>query len=182
MFTQDDLGYFYEKHFERIYRFFYYKSLDKSLAEDLTSEVFLNFAQALQNEKSIKEPDKYLMGVAKITFCKHLEKKYQLQQTSLESLEIENQISSTESEYREYNTVEDLLVSVLDLIPTKQKQVLDLRFLQKMSVSDTAVHLGRDENYVRTTQKRGLQSLRAIIATKGLDIKTTDLVVQDDAE
>lgn len=180
MFTQDDLSHFYEKHFERIYRFFYYKSLDRTLAEDLTSEVFLSFAQSLQEEKSINEPDKYLMGVAKITFCKHLEKKYQLQQTSLESLDIQNQIADTETEYREYNTIEDLLVSVLDLIPSKQKQVLNLRFLQKMPVSDVAAHLGRDENYVRTTQKRGLQSLRAIIATKGLDIKTTDLVVQDE--
>lgn len=180
MFTQDDLSLFYERHFDRIYRFFYYKVLDKNAAEDLASEVFLTFANAINDAKLISDPNKYIMGIAKIIFTKFLEQKYKLPQTSLDSLEIESSIADATNAYREYNTVEDLLWSVLDKVPGKQRQVLNLRFLQKLSTSEVAAHLGRDENYVRTTQKRGLQSIRAIIATDGLGIDTSTLILQDE--
>jgi|GEM_PF-783900 len=180
MFTQDELSIFYEKHFDRMYRFFYYKVLDKNMAEDLTSEVFLKFATAIAEAKSITEPDKYIMGIAKIVFTKFLEQKYQLPQVSIEAINMENLLADNTESYKEYNSIEDLLGSILEKVPSKQKQVLTLRFLQKMSTTETATYLGRDENYVRTTQKRGLQSVKAIIATEGLNLNTSTLILQDE--
>lgn len=166
--TVDDVSFLYEQHFEKLYRFFYYKVLQQTEAEDLTSDTFLAFAKAVQDKKHIEDPIKFLYGVARNTFTVHLQRKYRENSTSLEGGNFEDFIAATNEQASQCDTVEELLQKYLSQIPEKQREVLELRFLQKLSPTEIAQHLNKDSNYVRTTQKRGLQTLKQIIATNNV--------------
>ena len=75
---QYQLSTIYDSEFQRIYSFFYYKTLSKDTAEDLTSETFLVLANILSGDshKQIDNIKGFLFGIAKNVFVKYLQKKY----------------------------------------------------------------------------------------------------------
>jgi RNA polymerase sigma-70 factor (ECF subfamily) len=164
--TYDDLSLLYDRHFEKLYRFFYYKVLDKTEAEDLTADTFMAVAKAIQEGRAIHDAEKFLYGVAKIIFTTFLQRKYKQVKISIEEYDLEEVIAATETEVDDSPTLEERLIKYLPDLPPKQREVLRLRFIDKLTVAETCEKLNKDSNYVRTTQKRGLQTLREIIATQ----------------
>lgn len=153
----------YQKHFTKIYRFFYYKVLSREKAEDLASETFLILVEKIKEEKNIEDPNKFLYGIAKIVFIRFLEQKYK------EPIRIDddsNFFSYVDNFVKEVDreTPEERLLKYLDKIPEKQQEVIRLRLIEKLSLSEIAEKLGHDMNYVKTTQKRGLKSLKKLVS------------------
>jgi DNA-directed RNA polymerase specialized sigma24 family protein len=50
------------------------------------------------------------------------------------------------------------------MLPDKQRAILMLRLVEKRSLSEICELTGKDMNYVRTTQKRGIARLRELVA------------------
>ncbi|MEP7103978.1 MAG: RNA polymerase sigma factor [Candidatus Dojkabacteria bacterium] len=159
--SKNDLSLIYDSHFDRIYKFFYYKTLNKNIAEDLTSETFLTFVKLLNEHKQVDNITAFLYGVGKNIFMQYLRKKYQ------EGIPF----SALDENFEEYaaevvrtaeneETPEEKLLKILDQIPSKQREVIRLRFIEKLGLEEIAQKLGKDMNYVKTTQKRGLKSIR----------------------
>ncbi len=74
--TQSEIETMYEGFFDIIYKFFYFKILSKEVAEDLTSETFIQFVKGLKEDKEIENLKAYLFGIAKIIFINYLKQKY----------------------------------------------------------------------------------------------------------
>ena len=161
-----ELEQIYQQHFRKIYRFFYYKLLSQETAEDLTSDTFMKFVVITQTKSDIEDPVKYLYGVAKLVFLQHLKRKYQ--GVKFVSLENENEFGGAVDNLLdmvdEAETPEDLALKYIALLPEKQKQVIKMRLLEKMSLKEICEHTGKDMNYVKTTQKRGLKNLKLLFA------------------
>jgi len=164
--TQQDLELTYDLYFDKIYRFFYYKVLSKEIAEDLTSDTFIAFADVLKSKKEIENLKAFLYGIAKNTFLKFLKQKYKR----------EIAFSSISDDFYEYadnfvenvetkKNFEDILLKFIDKIPEKQGKVLHMRLIEKMSLQEICDKLKKDMNYVKTTQKRGIKSLKELAAT-----------------
>lgn len=157
-----DLELIFELHFDKIYKFFYFKTLSKEIAEDLTSETFLAFADKLKKE-DIEDEKKYIYGIAKIIFTKYLRTKYKENIVHFEDTnQFENYVEKV-NEARSVN-LEDVALRFIDMLPLKQQEVIRLRLIEKASLSEIAERLGKNMNYVKTTQKRGLKSLKKLIA------------------
>lgn len=157
---QQELSEIFDKNFEKIYRFFYIKTLSKEDAEDLTSETFLRFAQQLAGGQEVDKRDAYLYGIARFVFFNFLRKRYQLTTVQL------NELHDVHQELVNVPQI-DLLSFVLKLaerLPEKQRQVIELRLGQKLTLSEIAETLNRDMNYVKTTQKRAIHSLKQLVA------------------
>jgi RNA polymerase sigma-70 factor (ECF subfamily) len=168
MLTSNDIATIYDNYFEKIYRFFYYKFLSKDIAEDLTSETFMEFIAQLKKttNASIKEPEKYLFGVAKNMYLAHLRQKYH----QIPTYDVEQEqdfgsvIDDCLEEVDETPTIEEYALKFIAKLPDKQREVARLRFIDKLSLSDIATKLHKNMNYVKTTQKRAIKSLKEIVA------------------
>ncbi len=155
----------YEQNIDRIYRFFFYKFLDKVIAEDCTSEVFLTFVRKVKELTKIDEPNKYLFGIAKLVFLRRVKRKY------IDKLFMHIDVSDFQSHVTQFEetveskpTIEEFAASYIDHLPEKQKQVAKMRLIDKMGLDEICQKLNKDMNYVKTTQKRALAGLRKLIA------------------
>lgn len=165
--TPDNLKYqlstIYDSEFKRIYSFFYYKTLSRDIAEDLTSETFLALANILSGNsgKQFENLKGFLFGIAKNVFIKYLQKKYRGEiPFSNFSDDFENYVDSIVSKNEKSEPLEDKLLKYLKYIPKKQAVVLELRFIQKLTLQEICEKLGKNMNYVKTTQKRAFKSVK----------------------
>jgi DNA-directed RNA polymerase specialized sigma24 family protein len=57
-----NIGDFYDQYVGKVYKFFYIKTLNRHIAEDLTSQTFIALVESLGSKK-IDNPQKYLYGI-----------------------------------------------------------------------------------------------------------------------
>jgi len=164
--TQSEIETMYEGFFDIIYKFFYFKILSKEVAEDLTSETFIQFVKGLKEDKEIENLKAYLFGIAKIIFINYLKQKYKdAIPFSQIGDDFEDFLVETVRERDNSPSQEDTLMTFMDKVPAAQREVLRLRFLEKLSLKEICEKLNKDMNYVKTTQKRGLKSLKQLVET-----------------
>ncbi len=159
----------YEEQVEALYKYFYFKTLSTPDAEDLTSQTFLEFTKSVVAEKSIDDPVKYLYGVAHNVFIAYLKKRY-TQEELVQVLTRLNDGNPQElvEEYTELvesqPTLEERANHFIQQLPEKQRLLITLRLIDKLTPSEISDKIGKDTNYVKTTLKRGMKSLRQAIA------------------
>jgi RNA polymerase sigma-70 factor (ECF subfamily) len=165
MMTKDELNLLYEAHVGKLYRFFYFKIQDKVIAEDLTSQTFLEFVKKAKNNSKIIDHTKYLYGIAKIVFLRHLKRKYIDQLfIKMDMGEFTDYVDRFTDEVEKHDTIEEYAIRFIERLPDKQKVVAKMRFIDKSDLNEICGALGKDMNYVKTTQKRAIQSLKKMIS------------------
>lgn len=158
-----DLEQFYDEYVDKVYKFFYIKSLNKHVAEDLTSETFVSFLKQVNN-KQVDDNKKYLYGIMRNVWVEFLKNKYKTQLSSFEQIEnFEEYATEAMQTFDETEEPMDRLQPFVQLLPSKQRDVLVMRAYQNLNIKQTAEALGKDSNYVKKTYSRALKSLRAII-------------------
>jgi RNA polymerase sigma-70 factor (ECF subfamily) len=154
----------YDQHAEKVYRFFYIHCFNQSVAEDLTSQTFLNFVEKMHDPgTAIADHKKYLYGVMRNVWTAHLRKKYQQKEVTLETVDDFEDLVTEEVENYSHMSIEERAMSFINLLPQKQRAVLALRLIQKRSLKEIASELNKDINYVKTTQKRGIKRLKELL-------------------
>ncbi len=163
--SKEFLSNFYSENVNRIYKFFLYKVGIKHVAEDLTSETFMMFVEHFKkNSNTINNLQGFLFGIANNVFKKYLQDKYKKE--FLISSFFDDEINFVEhfvEEDLQSKSYEEILIKFLPRIPKKQRQILSMRFLDKLSLSEIAKLLNKNMNYVKTTQKRAFTSIRRAI-------------------
>lgn len=157
----------YNNHFEKIYKFFYYRVLSADIAEDLTSNTFLTFAEIVRGDKvQIQNHDKIIYGIAKNIFLQYLKQKYKSEiPFSVIGDNFEEYVSEEIKSIEDKPTLEERAIKYINLLPIKQKEVAYLRLIEKMSLKAIAVKLKKNLNYVKVTQRRALKSLKVLVET-----------------
>ncbi len=158
----------FDDNLDGVYRFFYNKFQQREIAEDLTGETFLSFAEMFRDGVDYDNPQRYLYGIARNKYFNYLKEKKELPITYFESGTLEiiaekvSEINNTDDNL-ELPTQEEEITLVLDKLPRKQSQIVRLRFLEKLNLQEIAELLGKNMNYVKTTQRRALKSLKKAI-------------------
>ncbi len=154
---------FYKKLLKNLHRFFMSKTFDISLSEDLTSEVLLTVYEQFkiqQGNSNIKDREKYVYGIAKNVWLRYLRSKYSNLVDYVENVEdFEKYVLNSVEEYEKMSIIHRA-VPFIEQLPEKQKQILLLRFRDGMSLKEICKATGSNMNYVKTTQKRGIASLK----------------------
>lgn len=154
----------YERYMEPIYAFFAAKLLDKKTAEDLTSETFVTFVKHVKNNTEIENIRAYLYGIARNVFLLHLRRKYKISEVSYQEFDDFAVYTQAVVEKSKSKSLEDRLLPLIDMLPEMQKEIIRMRLIEKCSLSDIVAKLGKDMNYVKTTQKRAIKKLRELVA------------------
>lgn len=162
--NQLNLESFYDEHVDKVYKYFYIKSLNKAIAEDLTSDTFVSFMEQSKAHE-INDHIKYLYGIMRNTWMQFLRSKYEQALTDVENIEdfavhVENNITN----FDEAKNVSNRLLPYIEKLPSKQREVLIKRLVEEKSISAVAIELCKEKNYVKTTYHRALTTLRARLA------------------
>lgn len=159
----------YRDNAEKLYRFFYFKVLEKSVAEDLTSETFMALAEkipSLEPDKVLLE--KYLYGIAKNVWNMYLRKKYRNGEIDIANIDDFSEYVTDEVEAMQSRSLKERALFFINQLPTAQKVVAMLRLIDGLLPSEIAIRIDKPLNYVKVTLRRALKRLRELVAQNSL--------------
>jgi len=157
-------GLLYDTYVDTVYRYIYYRVGSTALADDLTSETFL---RALRRISSFtwqgRDIAAWLVTIARNLVFDHFKSsRFRLEVTTGEMLEADRVQDGPEDAVLAALTNVTLLEAVKRLNPQQQECVV-LRFLQGMSVAETARIMGKNEGAIKTLQYRAVRSLAQLL-------------------
>jgi RNA polymerase sigma-70 factor (ECF subfamily) len=160
----DAFGLLYDHYQSSVYRFLFYRTRSSTLAEDLTSETFF---RALRSMTSFRWQGKdfgaWLMTIARNLATDHFKAgRTRLEMTTEDMGQHDDATEGPESQVLASLTNE-MLLSALTQLPEEQRDCLVMRFLQGMSISETASVLARSDGAVKQLQLRGVRNLAKLM-------------------
>jgi RNA polymerase sigma-70 factor (ECF subfamily) len=140
-----------------IYRFMFWRTQDKMLAEDLTSNVF---EKAWRTRASFTggSAKAWLYKIAHTTIVDYWRKKKEVKDDDAVVEAVSDVAALDEALDQDLAVAE--LQKALARLPKGMYEVVQLRFVKGQSGRETAVQLGMSEANVRITQYRALKKLR----------------------
>jgi RNA polymerase sigma-70 factor (ECF subfamily) len=166
--AQADLSKFdvlYEIHFDRVYFFIVGRVHDRTIAEDLTSEVFHKALANLPHYQWRGTPfSAWLFRIASNAIVDHFKRSDRERQANeLEHPLAQADLSSIDLDFTERHVHFFRLVQQL---PESQRRVVCERFVEERSIREIARRLSKTEGAIKQLQFRALQTLRAQIGDR----------------
>lgn len=144
----------YQEHIGLIYRFLYSRVGNREDAEDLTSQVFLKAVSLLDSSRDALSIRSWLFQLAKTTLADYWRLYYKIPRAPLTLLaDAWEAPSAPAGESRSGET----LRQVLEQLPEHYQRVLTLRFLDGLTIKETAAEMGITEGNVKVLQLRALR-------------------------
>ncbi len=162
---KEAFGQLYDHYQPSVYRFLYYRVGQVALAEDLTSETFFRALRSMSGFRwQGKDFGAWLMTIARNLCTDHFKAgRTRLELTTEDmSLHDDGTHDGPEDEVLTSITNEALLEALTEL-PAEQRDCLVMRFLQGMSIAETAAVLGRSDGAVKQLQLRGVRNLAKLL-------------------
>ncbi|WP_030383329.1 MULTISPECIES: ECF subfamily RNA polymerase sigma factor, BldN family [unclassified Streptomyces] len=157
-------GRLYDQYSDTVHRYIYYRVNSKATAEDLTSETFL---RALRRIGTFtwqgRDFGAWLVTIARNLVADHFKSsRFRLEVTTGEMLDANEVERSPEDSVLEHLSNAALLDAVRRLNP-QQQECVTLRFLQGLSVAETARVMGKNEGAIKTLQYRAVRTLARLL-------------------
>ncbi|MCD8510345.1 MAG: RNA polymerase sigma factor [Bacillus sp. (in: Bacteria)] len=136
-----------------IYAFFFVKTRNRELSEDLTQEVFYQAIKGFKNFHGDSSIKTWIFAIAKNVLKKHFRlKKYHLQLT--EKLQGEGELATSLEEEIIHKEEHHQLLHLLEKLEPLPKEVATLRIYGELSFREIGALLDKSENYARITFHR----------------------------
>ena len=145
----------YQDNVGRIYRLMFTKVGNKADAEDLTAEVFLAALGPLRALASVGEVRAYLLATARTVLAAHWRRTLGLEITTLDDKWLDAPARPSYQGSRPEATLR--AEAILAGLTPRYQQVLRLRFIDGLSVQDTAAELGVSVANAKVLQHRALR-------------------------
>lgn len=161
---KEAFGQLYDHYHLSVFRFLYYRVSSTTLAEDLTAETFFRALRAMDSFRwQGKDFGAWLMTIARNLTVDHFKSgRTRLEHPTDEQRTLDSTTESPEGEVLASLTNESLLSALAEL-PTEQRDCLVMRFLEGMSIAETADVLGRSAGAVKQLQLRGVRNLKKLL-------------------
>ncbi len=157
-------GQLYDHYQGSVYRFLYYRVGSVPLAEDLTAETFF---RALRSMSSFRWQGKdfgaWLMTIARNLTTDHFKAGRTRLEHSTEDLSTLDSAAEGPENAVLASLTNEVLLEALSELPTEQRECLVMRFLQGLSIAETADVLGRSSGAIKQLQLRGVRNLAKIL-------------------
>jgi RNA polymerase sigma-70 factor (ECF subfamily) len=161
-------GLLYDRYFDTVFRFVYFRVGNRQLAEDLTADTFL---RALKRIGSFtwqgRDLGAWLVTIARNLVADHFKSgRYRLEVTTGDVLDADRPDrgpeGSPEAAVIDHITNVDLLRAVKQLNPEQQECIV-LRFLHGFSVAETAQAMSKNEGAIKALQYRAVRALARLL-------------------
>jgi RNA polymerase sigma-70 factor (ECF subfamily) len=153
----------YEENFDKIYRYIVLKIGDRTEAEDMAQQVFLNAFKSISSYKSKGNPiSSWLFRIAHNQMVDYFRKKSKRATVPLdETLAGGGGDPGLEAEHK---IAVEQLVRATGKLTGAQREVISLRFAGELSVAQVAGIMGKSEGAIKALQHSAIISLRKILA------------------
>ncbi len=162
----DAFGELYDRYVDQVYRYIAYRVGSTQLAEDLTSETFL---RALRRIGSFtwqgRDVGAWFVTISRNLIADHYKSgRYRLEMTTDDVTESGKAptISGPEAEVLE-SMQNKVLLEAIKKLNAEQQECVVLRFLQSLSVAETAAIMGKNEGAIKALQYRAIRTLGRLL-------------------
>jgi len=145
-----------------VFRYFYYRSITREDAEDLTSEVFVRVVNSIKGQKGYFPA--WLIRISKNLLTDYYRKKGKSRETSLE--EIQEPFSNSDRNEKDTLHPDDIR-KLLDRLTDEQKEVIVLKFIEGNTNEEISRIMNKSIGAIKALQFRALSALRVILKKEG---------------
>ncbi|TMB55956.1 MAG: sigma-70 family RNA polymerase sigma factor [Chloroflexi bacterium] len=158
----------YDAHVVPIFRFVYARVGNRPDAEDITAQVFMRAVEQLDVKRPPAQIAAWLYRVAQNAVADYWRSFYRLPQVELELVapgwEPSNPLADPHAE-ADADGAKAAVARLLKRLPSRYARVLELRFLQRLSVAETADQLGITRGNAKVLQYRALRKAAILVQT-----------------
>ena len=156
----------YDDYADAIFRYCYYKLSDRDAAKDATQEIFLKIWNYLDSGKNIQSFKSFLYVTAANHVKDQWKKKKAIPISVLDNEEHSFDVADPASSFE--NKIEfGLAVDLLNRVGEKDREILLLRFVEGLSITEISEILKIRENATSVRINRALARLKSIIEKNG---------------
>jgi RNA polymerase sigma-70 factor (ECF subfamily) len=160
-------GALYDRYVDIVFRYVLFRVGDRELAEDVTSETFL---RALRRITSVsyqgRDVGAWFVTIARNLVLDHVKSsRFRLEVATPEIRDSERLEAGPEQQVMSKVTREAVLACV-DQLGDDQRECIVLRFLQGLSVAETAKVMNRNEGAVKALQHRAVRRLGQLLPSE----------------
>jgi RNA polymerase sigma-70 factor (ECF subfamily) len=164
----EGFGLLYDRYVDVVFRFLLHRVGDRATAEDFTSETFV---RALRRIDSLsfqgRDVGAWLVTIARNILLDHVKSsRVRLEVTTADMRDADQATAGPEDAVLQSMTNAALLAGVRQL-SADQRECVALRFLQGLSVAETAAAMGKKDGAVKALQHRAVRRL-ALLLPDGL--------------
>ncbi|MGG3891862.1 RNA polymerase sigma factor SigX [Metabacillus fastidiosus] len=163
-FQKDTFQQIYEKYHQDVFKFLFYMVKNREQAEDLVQEVYIRVLKSYEKFEGRSSEKTWLLSIARHVAIDWFRKNKTIRERIYDKFDWDQQ------QIMDYKPLPDELAlqgeqvqqmyHALDACTVDQKSVILLRYLQELSIAETAKTLGWTESKVKTTQHRALKQLQ----------------------
>jgi RNA polymerase sigma-70 factor (ECF subfamily) len=156
----DAFGLLYERYVDLVYRYIYVRVGSSHLAEDLTSETFI---RALRRIDSFswqgKDIAAWFVTIARNLITDNVKSaRFRLEVTTADMIDADRRVDGPENEVLAHLR-DTRLVEAIKTLKPEQAECVVLRFMQGMSLAETALVIGKSQGAVKQLQLRAMRAL-----------------------
>ena len=155
----------YEENFDRIYRYVVLKIGERTEAEDITQQVFINALKSISSYKWKGTPfSAWLYRIAHNQIVDHLRRK-----TKRPIVQLDESLAKGDSDpvsLTEKNLDIEQLAAATKGLTHAQQEVIALRFTGEMPIAQVAKLMGKSEGAIKALQHSAIIALRKVLVVE----------------
>jgi RNA polymerase sigma-70 factor (ECF subfamily) len=157
----------YDRYVDVVFRYVLFRVGDRELAEDVTSETFL---RALRRITSVtyqgRDVGAWFVTIARNLVLDHVKSsRFRLEVTTAE-IDDPGRVEAGPEQEVLSNLTRSVLLDCVRQLGNDQRECIVLRFLQGLSVAETAVIMARNEGAVKALQHRAVRRLAQLLPSE----------------
>lgn len=158
----------YDRHYDAVYRYCYYRLGEGHAAQDVTGEVFVRMVEKLDTFRPRGRPLlAWLYTIARNLVTDHYRQQGQANHVPLdEALPLPDNGDGPDR-HTDRRLEAECLAAALVHLTEEQRQVILLKFMENLSNAEVAALLGKSEGAIKSLQHRALAALRRAIDKEG---------------
>ncbi|MCI3240236.1 sigma-70 family RNA polymerase sigma factor [Streptomyces spinosisporus] len=163
---RDAFARLYADHYDEVHRFLLHRTRSKHLAEDLTQDVFVRALRRLETFRPLPGGTfaGWLMTIARNILTDHFKcSRTRLEVLADEFFDADERLDSAEVDaLRELEVVEaaETVAVAMTTLNDAQRECLQLRFFEDLSIGETAERMGKNHGAVKTLTFRAVRSMQ----------------------
>ena len=160
----DAFGQLYERYAQRIYQYIYYRTSSEADAEDLAAKTFMRAWQHMATYDDRGVPfSAWLYRIAHNLVIDHYRRRGRDSQVPIDDLPMLPSHSEDPEQAAERALTAEALRLAINRLTEEQAQVVTLRFLEGLSITEVAGSMGKTEGAIKAMQYRAVTSLRRLL-------------------
>lgn len=166
-------GELYQSTYNQIYRYAYYRVRgDRVVAEDLVAEAYLRAWRRIDTlTTQVSTPAAWLTVIVRNILLDQLKSsRYQREISTADMRDMDRAVPGPEDAVVAHRTRRVFLRAALQTLTDEQRECLLYRFVEGLSVTETAQAMGREVGAVKALQHRAIVRLRAAAVLAGMGV------------